>query len=89
MQVNLGKDLRGHCLKAGVMSSIGIFEILRNRYPAYTVTQTPGSTGIMKLAKAGLAQATLDHDHDFYASLLYKPINDHVKSAKHLCYDVE
>lgn len=83
------KDLRSHFSNSGVMTSIGISDALRRWYPDHTLTQTPKSTGILKLAKAGQAYAMLDTNTDFYASRTYKLATDHAQGAGHLKYKVE
>jgi transitional endoplasmic reticulum ATPase len=83
------KDLRSHFSKSGVMANIGIVDTLRRWFPDHTVTQTPKWTGILKLAKAGHACATLDTNTDFYASRTYKTSTDHATGAGRLKYKVE
>lgn len=83
------KDLRSHFSESGVMANIGIVDTLRRWYPDHTVTQTPKWTGILKLAKAGHACATLDTNTDFYASRTYKTATDHATGAGRLKYKVE
>lgn len=87
--LNVIKDLRSHVSKSGIMTSIGILDALRRWYPDHTVTQTPKSTGILKLAKAGQAYAMLDTNTDFYASRTYKLATNHAKGAGRLKYKVE
>ena len=83
------KDVRSHFSKSGVMTNIGILDALRRWYPDHTVTQTPKSTGILRLAKAGQAYAALDTNADFYASRTYKLATDTVKGAGRLKYKVK
>lgn len=47
------------------------------------------STGILKLAKTGYADATLDTGNDFYASRIYKPATDDQKGTGRLKDKVE
>ena len=81
------KDLRSHISKSGVTTNIG--NALRRRYHDHTVTQTPKSTGILKLAKAGQADAALDTNTRFYASRNYKLATDNAMGAGRLKYKVE
>lgn len=69
--------------------NIGILDALRRWYPDHIVTQTPKSTGILKLAKAGHAHATLDTTTDFYASRTYKLTTGYAKDAGRLKYKLE
>lgn len=72
------------------LPAFSILEALRRHYPQCTVTQTPRSTGLLKLAKAGLASATLHTGNfDFYASRRYKQIEDAPPGTGRLKYDVE
>lgn len=71
--LNMMKELRTHFSKSGILTNIGIVDVLCKWHPNHTITQTPKSTGILKLAKAGLAHAKLDTGIDFYASRTYKP----------------
>jgi len=87
--VNAMKDLRSHFSDSTILTTIGIVEILKRWHPNHTVTQTPKSTGVLKLAKAGQAQATLDTNVNFYASRIYKPDLSHAKGMGRLKYRVE
>ncbi len=89
LYLNVMKELRSHFSKSGILTNIGIVDILRRWHPDQTITQTPKSTGILKLAKAGYAHATLDTGIDFYASRTYKPATDDAKSTGHLKDKVE
>ena len=71
------------------MTNISILDTLRRWYPDYNITQTPKSTGILKLAKAGQAYAALDINADFYASRTYKLASDTAKGAGRLKYKME
>lgn len=86
---NVMEDLRGHFLKARVLTNMGIVDALRKWYPDHTVTQTPQSTGLLNFAKAGQADATLDTDIDFYASRFYKPAMDPARQSGRLEDKVE
>ena len=81
------KELRSHFSKSGILTNIGIVDILRRWHPNHTITQTPKSTGILKLAKAGHADATLDID--FYASRTYKLATNDAKGTGRLKDKVE
>ena len=78
------KELRSHFSKSGILKNIGIVDVLRKWHPNHSVTQTPKSTGILKLAKAGYADATLDTGIDFYASRIYKPATNDQKGTGRL-----
>ena len=78
------KDLRSHLSKSGEMTNIGILDALRRWYPDHTVTETPKSTGILKLAKVGQAYAVLDTNADFYVSRNCKLVTDTAKGAGRL-----
>jgi len=80
--LNVMKELRSHCSKSGILINIGIVDILRR-------WQIPKSTGILKLAKAGYAEATLDAGIDFYVSRIYKPATDDQKNIGRLKDKVE
>ncbi|KAK3168248.1 hypothetical protein OEA41_004694 [Lepraria neglecta] len=73
------KELRSHFSKSGILTNIGIVDLLRRWHPNHTVTQTPKSTGILKLAKAGQAHASLDTGIDFYGSRTYERATDDAK----------
>ncbi|KAL8911014.1 MAG: hypothetical protein Q9171_003750 [Xanthocarpia ochracea] len=66
------KDVRRHFQNAGLATNIQIFHALRENHPDHIVVETPEDTGILKFAKAGLANATLDTDAEYYASRQYK-----------------
>jgi len=87
--LNVMKELRSHFSKSGILINIGIVDVLRRWHSNHTVTQTSKSTGILKLAKAGYAHATLDTDIDFYAPRTYKPITDDAKDTGRLKDKVE
>jgi len=87
--LNVIKELRSHFSKSGILTNIGIVDVLRRWHPNHTITQTPKSTGILKLAKAGYAHATLDTGIDFYASRTYKPATDDAKGTGRLKDKVE
>ncbi len=67
------KELRSHFSKSGILINIGV-----------VVTQTLKSTGILKLAKADYAHATLNTNIEFYASRTYKSITDDAKDTERL-----
>ncbi|KAL8717823.1 MAG: hypothetical protein Q9225_004978 [Loekoesia sp. 1 TL-2023] len=75
--------------ETGRYPSICILEALRRYYPQCTVTQTPKSTGILKLAKAGQASAILDTNTDFHASRKYKTSTDTTRGVGRLKYKIE
>ena len=81
--------LRSHFSKSGILPNIGILDTLRRWHPNHTITQTPKSTGILKLVKAGYADATLDTGIDFYVSRTYKPATDDGKETGRLKDKVE
>ena len=83
------KELRSHFTKSGILTNIGIVDVLRRWHPNHTITQTPKSTGILKLAKAGYAHATLDTSIDFYASRTYRAATDDAKGTGRLKDKVE
>ena len=86
---NVIEDLRGHFLKARLLTNMGIVDALRKWYPNHTVTQTPKSTGLLKFAKAGQADATLDTDIDCYGSRICKPATDPARQSGRLEDKVE
>ena len=83
------KDLRSHFLKLRVLINIGIVDALRKQYPNHIVTQTPKSTGILKLAKAGQAYAALDTNAEFYVSRTYKLAINNGKGTRRFKYKAE
>ncbi|MCJ1388893.1 hypothetical protein MMC18_001744 [Xylographa bjoerkii] len=83
------ENLRRHLSASGIITNICIVDTLRKEYPNHTVTQTPKSTGILELVKAGQASATLDTEVDFYATRVFKQADDQAKDAGHLRYKVE
>lgn len=86
---NVMKELRTHFSKSAILTNIGIVDVLRKWHPNHTITQTPKSTGILKLAKAGYAHATLDTGNDFYASRTYKLATEGAKGTGRLKDKVE
>ena len=66
------KELRSQFSKLEILTNIGIVDRLRRWHPNHSITQTPKSIGILKLAKAGYADVTLDTGNEFYASRIYK-----------------
>ncbi|KAL9633014.1 MAG: hypothetical protein Q9164_004950, partial [Protoblastenia rupestris] len=65
-------DLRRHFSNLNLIPKIRILDAFRKHYPDYTVTCTPKSTGLLKLAKAGGATAELDTSVSFYGSRKFK-----------------
>ncbi|KAL8721504.1 MAG: hypothetical protein Q9225_001849 [Loekoesia sp. 1 TL-2023] len=73
-QAQVFDDIRRHYSATTFNTDVAITSSLRSRYPAYTLTVTPDSTGI--LAFAG-AEAKLDTTTDYYsASRTYKPVTN-------------
>ena len=68
----LMKDVRRHFQNAGLATGIQICHALREHYPDHIVVETPEDTGILEIAKAGLANVTLDTDAEYYVSRRYK-----------------
>ena len=87
--VGLMEDIRRHFNNVGVATSIGILHALRQRYPDHIVVQTRKETGILKLAKAGAAKASLDTNTEYYASRYYKLSSGHTKGTGRLKDGVE
>ena len=87
--LNVMQELRSHFSKPGILINVGIVDILSRWHPSHSVTQTPKSTGILKLAKAGQAHATLDTEIDFYGSRIYKPAINDAKDTGRLKNKVE
>lgn len=85
-QVHLGlmKDIRCHFNNVGLASNIGILHLLRQWHPNHVVVQTPKSTGLLKLAKAGEARASLDTTIEQYTSRYFKLSTDPSKAPGHL-----
>ena len=69
-------ELRILFSRSSVLSNVTVLEILRRHFPQCTVTQTPKDTGLISLAKAGKAIATLDTASEFYASRTYELPDD-------------
>ena len=84
----LMKDLQSH-FSRDRLSPMGALTALRRCFPDHVVTQTPESTGILKFAEAGHAQATLDTDVDIYGSRIYKLDKDDPKGPGRLKYRFE
>ena len=57
---NVFDDLQKHSSGLRTSTEIAIISSLRGRYPEWTVTITPESTGIIEFANAGQAKAELD-----------------------------
>lgn len=83
------KELRSHFSKSGILTNIGIVDVLRRWHPNYSITQIPKSTGILKLAKAGYTNTTLDTGNNFYILRIYKPATDGQKGTGRLKDKVE
>ena len=58
------EDYRKHNDGLQISTETAIVSSLRGRYPDWTVTVTPGSNGILALARAGQAKAELDTKTD-------------------------
>lgn len=82
--LNVMKELRSHFLKSGILINIDIVDVLRRWHSNHTVTQTSKSTGILKLAKADYAHATLNTDIEFYVSRTFISITDDAKDTERL-----
>lgn len=50
-----------------------VLDPLRAHYPSHRIICTGKETGLLKLARAGRATATIDTDAPFYAQRYYKP----------------
>lgn len=87
LQLNVMKDLRS--ILSSKVTSIAIVDALRRWHPHHIVTQTPKSTGILKLAKTSQAHAKFDTNTDYYAARTYKPALDHAKGGGRLKHKVE
>ncbi|KAL8687318.1 MAG: hypothetical protein Q9218_006472, partial [Villophora microphyllina] len=84
-QLNIMKELRKHLsMEASMPGEVRILEALRRDHPDCTVTQTPKTTGVLKLAKAGLASAELDTATNFYAYRRFVPPSDNPNAARRL-----
>ena len=53
------------------------------------MTQTPRSTGLLKLAKAGYANAQLDTEDDYYSSRIFETPTDDVRDEACLIDEVQ
>ncbi|KAL8936951.1 MAG: hypothetical protein Q9216_004666 [Gyalolechia sp. 2 TL-2023] len=88
--LKLMREMPTRLSQPGRLSAPPILDTLRRHYPNCTVTQTPKSTGLLKLANAGSASAILHTaDFDFYASRKYKLIEDGAPGAGRLKYSVD
>lgn len=58
--VNVFEDYQKHNAGLQISSETAIVSSLRGRYPDWTVTVTPGHTGLLAFARAGQAKAELD-----------------------------
>lgn len=59
-------QLQRHIASPPPLTNFLIVDALRSSYPDHTLVQTEESTGILKLAKAGLLEAHLDRSIDYY-----------------------
>ena len=74
---NVFDDYQNHNSGTQVSSEVAIVTSLRSRYPDWEVTVTPSSTGLLKFARAGLAEAELDiKTDDFSAWRMHSPASD-------------
>ncbi len=87
--LNVTKELRSHFSISGILINIDIVDVLRRWHSNHTVTQTSKSTGILKMAKADYAHATLNTDINFYASRTFISITDDAKDTGRLKDKVE
>ena len=58
--INVFEDYQNHNSGHQISSETAIVSALRGRYPDWTVTVTPGQTGLIAFAQAGQAKAELD-----------------------------
>jgi transitional endoplasmic reticulum ATPase len=87
--LNAMEDVRLRFANSRIFTSIAIVDTLRKWYPNHIVTQTPQSTGILRLAKAGQAEAKLDTKAGYYGSRIYKPPRDEPTGPGRLKDEVE
>lgn len=74
---NVFEDYQKHNSGPQISSELAIVSSLRGRYPDWTVTVTPSSTGLLAFAHAGQAAANLDTKADsFSAWRLHHPNSD-------------
>ncbi len=72
--INVFQDYEKHNAGLQISSETAIISFLRGRYPDWTVTMTPDTTGLLAFARAGQAKAALDTKTDsLSASRLYAP----------------
>ncbi|KAL8976842.1 MAG: hypothetical protein Q9205_007237 [Flavoplaca limonia] len=67
-------DIRCHLQSLGVATGIRITQILQQHYPDHVVVKTP-KANIVNLTKAGLANARLHVESDFYSSRQFSKDN--------------
>ncbi|KAL8699944.1 MAG: hypothetical protein Q9201_005712 [Fulgogasparrea decipioides] len=73
-------DVLEHYGDTRYSTDLAITSSLRSRYPDYTTTTTPDSTGILDFAEAGQAVATFDTTTDAYAAWrVHQPVTDRSK----------
>lgn len=74
---NVFDDYQKHNSGSQISSDMAILTSLRDRYPDWEVTVTPSHTGLLKFARAGLAETKLDTKaEDFFAWRMYSPASD-------------
>lgn len=72
--INAFQDYAKHNSGLQISSETAIVSFLRGRYPDWTVTVTPGKTGLIAFAQAGQAKAELDTKTDSLSAWrLYAP----------------
>ncbi|KAI4187585.1 MAG: hypothetical protein LQ346_005467 [Caloplaca aetnensis] len=70
-------DVKKHYGDSRYSTDLTITSTLRSRYPGYTTTVTPDSTGVLNFATAGQAEAKLDTTADAYALWrTHQPVTD-------------
>ena len=74
---NVFDDLQKHSAGPRTSTGLAILTSLRGRYPEWTVTVTPATTGLFTFAQAGNAQADLDTKTESFSALrLHVPARD-------------
>ncbi|KAL8724567.1 MAG: hypothetical protein Q9166_007877 [cf. Caloplaca sp. 2 TL-2023] len=81
--------IKRHFQSSGVATSVRILDVLREHYPDHIVVQTPRDKGIFRLAKAGLAHATLDIDSGLYGMRTYKRAEEDGNPVGHMKDKIE
>lgn len=85
---NAFDDYLDHNSALQVSTEVAILSSLRSRYPDYTVTPTPSTTGVLSFARDGQASADLDLKTEaFSLKRLHQPHSDRTATEPGTMFD--